>query len=123
MFIVSCRLLACSRPISSWMLTSPSEVTCLSSSIFASSSAIGCSKSRNETAMRAGYPNSAPVGGERRALARRGRRVDDLQRAAPEHAFELLEQLAAGAHRPLGSEGERAPSLPAPVFHGERAPP
>jgi len=34
MLVVSCRLLACRRPISSWMLTSDSEVTCLSSSIF-----------------------------------------------------------------------------------------
>jgi len=34
------RLFACSRLISSWMLTSESEVTCLSSSIFASSSAM-----------------------------------------------------------------------------------
>ena len=29
MLVVSCRLLACSRAISSWMLTSESEVTCL----------------------------------------------------------------------------------------------
>ena len=29
MLVVSCRLFACSRAISSWMLTSESEVTCL----------------------------------------------------------------------------------------------
>src|SRR5262249_41288268 len=51
MLVVSWRLLACSRLISSWMLTSDSEVTCFSSSIFASSSAMGCSKSRKATAM------------------------------------------------------------------------
>jgi hypothetical protein len=31
MLIVSWRLFACRRPISSWMFTSESEVTCLSS--------------------------------------------------------------------------------------------
>src|ERR1700733_11481789 len=40
------------------MLTSDSEVTCLSSSIFASSSAIGCSKSKKATAMNAFTANS-----------------------------------------------------------------
>src|SRR5215475_12774394 len=61
MLVVSCRLLACRRLISSWMLTSESEVTCFSSSIFASSSAMGCSKSRKATAMY-GLPASKQAG-------------------------------------------------------------
>src|SRR5689334_16930337 len=106
MFCVSWRLLACSRPISSWMLTSVSEVTCRSSSIFASSSAIGCSKSRNETAMPGAYPNSAAVGGDCRRARHGG--VHHLYRAASGQDLELLEQLAAGAHCPLRAERERA---------------
>src|SRR5690349_24521807 len=51
MLCVSCSLLACSREISSWMLTAEPEGTCFSSSILASSSAIGCSKSRKFTAI------------------------------------------------------------------------
>ncbi len=51
MLVVSCRLLVCSRATSSFRLILESEVTCWSSSIFASSSAIGCSKSRKLTAI------------------------------------------------------------------------
>ena len=51
MLVVSARLLARSRAISSPMLTSASEDTNRSSSIFASSSAMGCSNSRKLRAM------------------------------------------------------------------------
>src|ERR1700752_851780 len=102
MLWVSWRLFACSRPISSWRLTSDSEVTCLSSSIFASSSAIGCSKSRNDTAMRAEPTlTEAAVGGECAAGRRGRRRVHHLHRAAAHQGLQLLEQLAAGAHGPF----------------------
>src|SRR5688572_30885743 len=56
MLCVSCSLFCFSRVISSWMLTAEPEGTCFSSSILASSSAIGCSKSRKFTAIGArGY--------------------------------------------------------------------
>ena len=51
MLVVSARLLARRRAISSPMLTSASEETKRSSSIFASSSAIGCSNSRKLNAI------------------------------------------------------------------------
>src|SRR5262249_42372036 len=117
MLCVSCRLLACSRPISSWMLTSVSEVTCRSSSILASSSAIGCSKSRNETAIAKAYPNSAAVGRECGRGRQRG--IHHLHRARTEQALELIEQLAAGAHRPLRPERHRATRRGPAVLDGD----
>src|SRR5215470_7252181 len=111
MLMVSCRLFACSRAISSWMLTSDSEVTCRSSSILASSSAIGCSKSRKETAMgrkRNLTWQSAQVGREGATDGDRWGRVHHLYRIAPEQPLELLEQLTARALRPLLPEVESA---------------
>src|SRR5271165_1056780 len=52
MLVVSARLFSCSRLTSSEMLTLASEPKNLSSSIFASSSAIGCSNSRKFIAMK-----------------------------------------------------------------------
>src|SRR5215469_9632463 len=132
MLCVSWRLLACSLPISSCRLTSAdSEVTCLSSSILASSSAMGCSKSRNETAMRRrGYvrrgperklASSAAVGGEHPAGGRRRRPIEDLDRAAPHQALELLEELPARAHAPLGTEIQRAAGARTRVLDRHRA--
>jgi hypothetical protein len=55
MLVVSARLFALSRAISSAMLTSASLETNFSSSIFASSSAIGASKSKKFIAIRRVY--------------------------------------------------------------------
>src|SRR3989440_7323094 len=134
MLVVSWRLFACRRPISSWMLTSVSEGMCLSSSIFASSSAIGCSKSRNATAMvEGGYGRAAPrastpvigqsasVGGKRWAGGRGWRAVHHVYAAATDEPFELLEQLAARTHAPLVAERQRAAGARARIFDSDRA--
>src|SRR2546421_13078279 len=102
------------------MLTSESEGMCLSSSIFASSSAIGCSKSRKATAMNeGGYGRAAPgasarrsaqsasVSGKRCAGGGRRRAVHHVYSAATDQPFELLEQLAARPHAPLVAERQR----------------
>src|SRR5215813_8521315 len=104
MLVVSCRLLAWRRLISSWMLTSDSEVTCFSSSIFASSSAMGCSKSRKATAMY-GIPGTVQAGArgygsgalpsirEGSADTTRRSAIDDLHAATSDESLELLQQL------------------------------
>src|SRR5579862_3222600 len=143
MLLVSWRLFACRREISSWMLTSDSEVTCRSSSILASSSAMGCSKSRKATAMQAyrnffmlrasvrgaspgrklgGFPGPlAAIRRQRRAGGGGERSVGDLHRAAPQQSFQALPQLPRGAHRPLRCEFERTARGDAEVFDHDRA--
>src|SRR5579862_4231122 len=131
MLCVSWRLLACSRPISSCRLISDSEVTCLSSSIFASSSAIGCSKSRKETAMSGRdyvrrallrkLVGSAPVGAGDPCGTPGGSGVYHLQRAVADQPLELLDELLTGAHAPLGAQIERAAGGGAGVLDGDRA--
>src|SRR6266478_284227 len=117
------------------MLTSESEGMCLSSSIFASSSAIGCSKSRNATAMiEGGYGRAAPcasapaigqsasiVSRKRWAGGRGWRAVHDLYSVATEEPFEVLEQLAARTHTPLVAERQRAASARAGIFDSDGA--
>ena len=111
MCVVSCRLLACRRPISSRMLTSASSaLMCLSSSILASSSAIGCSKSRKATAICAGYRFTlrllrlrAPRG-IRKALGRACRRCPNeaqLHGVTTDETLEGREQLARRPHAPF----------------------
>src|SRR5262249_27843425 len=112
---VSCSLLAWSREISSWMLTAEPEGTCFSSSIFASSSAIGCSKSRKFTAMGredsrrnpAGPSGGLPVDRTDPGADRR-RAVEHGDAAAAQQGLELLDQCRRGPYVPVGAKRKRA---------------
>src|SRR5215207_4086723 len=132
MLVVSWRLFACSREISSWIFTSPLELTCFNSSIFASSSAMGCSKSRNATAIRGYRQEKDWAGGygceaQRARLRTEGRRladgrrnaIDDLHAVAPHQPFHLVDQLAGGFDVPFGAERECARGAGTCVLHGD----
>src|ERR1700733_7132526 len=130
MWFVSCRLLACSRAISSLMFTSESpEVMCFSSSIFASSSAIGCSKSRNATAILHAYRCTPGFGRLRapprirKALGNGRRRGGAEAQFHPIAADEILErnqQFTRRPHAPLTAQRERARGVCAAVFDRDR---
>src|SRR5262245_17927185 len=143
MLVVSCRLLACRREISSWMLTSESELTCFSSSIFASSSAMGCSKSRNATAIylvkflrdAGGYmkrkrpsiagrldPGRPAIEGSSVSSARARRRaVNHTQSRVTDKRLQLLDQLTSRLHIPVRAESQCARGTAATVLDGNGA--
>ena len=117
--LVSCSALACRRVISSWMFTSESEARACSSSILASSSAIGCSKSRKcdghggpdpQGLIKAarGYGRGRPLTQGCRPRRRWWRHRYALAAVAAHELFELLDQLPRRPHLPLGPN-EKAP--------------
>src|SRR5687768_18498065 len=106
MLWVSCSLFCWSRVISSWMLTAEPEGTCFSSSILASSSAIGCSKSRKFTAIGArGYHLPADRG---HSGTYGWGAVKNRNPAASQQGLQFLDERRRGPHIPVGSEGIRA---------------
>src|SRR5512134_1512631 len=110
MLVVSVRLFARSFSISSAMLSSESSPRKRSSSIFASSSAIGCSKSRNCSGMR------FSIKGSFRPVA-----VHQPDTVAAHQLAELVEQLAGRLHRPFLAERQRPARLVTDVVHCDAA--
>src|SRR5688500_20042698 len=102
MLPVSVRALARSFSISSPVLRAESSPRKRSSSIFASSSAIGCSKSRNCSGIAS---------------------VSEADAVAADQTRELVDERPRRLHRPLRGELQRAARLAADVVHGDGAAP
>src|SRR6185295_14877632 len=103
------------------MLTVEPEGTCFSSSILASSSAIGCSKSRKFTAIGAREYQRASAVDRSNARAHGWRAVEHRDPASPQQLFQLFGQGRRRPDVPVGAKGIRAAGAGGKELHGHLA--